>query len=492
MESLDYQLTTNYLSEDREAINFIVEEIFRNKVTLITCPTGVGKTYFIQNYLGSNVATSHSAIAQQIEENSDLVRRYSRHIGQNLTFDVEENKQVATFASSDAIILDTSEIFSIDEVHEIVNYSDFAYSTVECLMKQIKKALDMGKRVVLWSGTSRRVIRFLSEPLGIEVNINIIPKEPKKLVDKVTVFVSKGNPHTRFRKYALDASVKEAKQGRRSFILAKTKMDVEYGANKINKELGDVTFVHSDKKDCANYKKMLETQELHTDVLIGTTAISNGININSKIENVFCAWAQKDLIIQTVSRIRKGGVHLHLPMMTEKAEVNFNESFETLKGYALKAIEDYNNNRIPQEVVEGTIGVSLNENGEYELNELAIKKFISDWEDRADLSIKEKIIEFSKKTLGCTDIEFIYEDKEKRLEEKENKEALNKDIIDSYLQGRKLIGATISREKRDEIIAELTGPRYNFNFKTLGPFLKKYGYALVMSNNKREYTIIKK
>lgn len=318
-----YQLKTNYLANDKRLYDLIKDTILKNKITILTAPTGTGKSFLFKKYA--------EEIKEQIIFLAPLktIVEQQKESFQIVTGDIPtEQIRIAerykllfcTYASAKKLSSAEGKILVIDESHLLSDRSNI----LNAENKHIYKMIEEAKHVVFVSATTNKLLASIFNA----EEINIKSKEETKKIQPIFYNSAKTK--------LIDAIIKWNRENIEGvnvvFLNDKSQLKtihqdiIKLGILKANQIVKFTADAYDVKTDA--YNTLIKNQIINEGVklVLCTSKIGEGVNINNSINFNILFVGSKDTnhLIQSIGRFRK----------SKKVTVSvlFSQNFTTNKG----------------------------------------------------------------------------------------------------------------------------------------------------------------
>lgn len=429
METKQYQLEKKYILEDEELCDFLTRTIEENQVTLIVSPQGTGKTEFIKSMekvkliMEPTVALSEQLQDEGFNRQSGIFETTFKITGINKYSHLIDQDYTTTFMSSVGIIntslLEEYDILFVDEIHKIVQYSDFSYKQVIMALDTIKSFIELGRKVVLLTATPNLLScladTFLYNKINIHININS-ERQYLKSCYIINNLMNEYNIETLIKLNTKDDNFQIA-------LINNTEL-IEKIAYKLNENGIKALSVNSiEYKKNINGKadliKAIKNSSYNGyKALLATSFLDVGLNFNgSNITHIYCVFdnyynvGDFTIIRQFIARTRNSTpiLYLNRPMLTEneyalasvyslfKNPCIYESVYNDLKEIANEMISNYVEGKIIDLDVKKIYGIYKNyeeceRKDRYKFSNITLKYQLSKLSDKILYEIDENYI----------------------------------------------------------------------------------------------------
>lgn len=346
METIDYNLTERYISDDSELCEKINKLIQENQVILLVAPQGTGKSEYLKKIACKKMMISPTvATAEQVEESSGFNKQRGKF---ESTFKMEgkdrfgnpiERDYSSTFSSAKGIVsvdkVREFDMLIVDEVHKIVQYSDFAYDQVVSILKTIYAFIDEDKKVILTTATPQLLICLSAESIYNKIDAELVIKSNKEYISECIVFDNLS------RKNVLISLLRENATSHNFQIgLVNDKEKIKSIAKELNKcGISTLSVSGEEFRNNTDNKTVLVKQFQKADygeyqVLLATSWIDVGLNfIGDNITALYCVFDDNyktgdfTMIQQFIARTRnsKPKLYINNPQLSKDEYYLINE-----------------------------------------------------------------------------------------------------------------------------------------------------------------------
>jgi hypothetical protein len=494
-------MNQKYISKDKELIEQLKDTFNENQVVLLSAPCGIGKTYFFCKELKANVVVPYKNAATQIENLYGLERIIGEQKSAN--FD-EEKSYVATFASATAIHLETSEYLCVDEVHELINFSDFAARSYRNVIKLINEAKVKNKKIILITATPETILP-IAKYLGVDIYISIKKKGSSKIKkNKLNIFITNGDRKS-FLDYIKENELKYKNDDSQAMVLLEFVDDTRYIGNRF---IEDSLVINSKTKESLEVRDFIKNETTNKQIIVGTSMLSSSINIkNVNVKRIYCNRLSRELIIQFVNRIREneGGFEVTIPFDLKREEekeylpnATYDELLEEYEAIVkqLKEIIELASkpiNRTFNAMKEGLLKTwreqIYEEDGEIKINHSAIWKMLIEEKEYVFWADLDNVIEFFTNAVDVEDVEYSSSNQHSAKERKEILERQQKQTkVNHYLREEGLLDTKLESSMKKKIVQDLNELGVD-DRKQLAALLKLYGYKVENTKNYSHFWI---
>ena len=373
-KSISYKLNHKYLSQDRDFIELTKSTISKNKFSIITAPTGTGKS-FLFGCLSEEMSEQFVFLAPLktiIEQQQD---KYPT-IKQGTTIDQiaraeASNLLFATYSSAYKLESVKGKVLVIDESHLLVDRSNILTNE----QRTIYKLMNEASRVVFVSATTNQLLAESFDAQELKVNIEAKkqeiqplfydPKETKQ-IDAILGFIKSNNDGVNVVFFNDKSKLKQIKSDILRLGLLNENQIVKFTADPL------------DILD-ENYNLLVKNQVVkqETKLILATSKIGEGVNIkNNSIFNILVV-GNKDTnyFTQSIGRFR------------EASKLNvytlFSSNFKGFKGLSIDELGTYNS--LKNEVQNAPVDFKVAKNKPS--NNLPIKNL--DWKQNAIIHLQD-------------------------------------------------------------------------------------------------------
>lgn len=340
---------SNYVSDK---IPQILEVINNNKTTLIEAPTGGGKTRAVveimKNY--DDGETLNILLTPAVIQNKQNAKSYKQFGIKSFTeYDtkITSNLLSATYDKSNYLFeyLKAKDIkvnLFIDECHLMVQAINYRKNAIDGIIKLSQRA----DKIIYMSATIKNMEHIFSVD-------KIIKLEPINQINPYStsqiIYLNDKNYLSQF----IDDIVKFSKiEGRKTTIFLDDKKKINQIKEILIKKgfkTSQIDVIHAQNKDSATYNEIIERSALPAKVLIviTTSVLEVGTNINTTNLNVFYLCTQKDRlsfnsIEQKTARIRNGGNNiLRLYFVDREQPAEYIPSITSIRDNILEQVKGF-------------------------------------------------------------------------------------------------------------------------------------------------------
>lgn len=493
MKEYDYELKKDYISSDLSLCKKLNELIDNNQIILLVSPQGTGKSEYFKGLDYKKIFISPTvATAQQVEQdNFNEVRgRFESTFsinGVDRFGNIIEQNYSSTFSSSKGIV-NTNSVFEfdmliVDEVHKLVQYSNFAYDQVTSIIKTINEFIRQDKKVILTTATPRLLSCVEQETFYKEIDVSVVIKCDRKYISNVYVVNNLNRQDT-----IIEFIKQNLGNGDFQIALINNKNKIKDIANGLNNDgikalsvTGDEYRENVEKNDLVNQFKNADYHDYK--VLLVTSWIDVGLNFKGKnIAALYCVFDNEysngdfTIIQQFVARTRNSlpKLYINKPKLSKDEQCliqkyniksEYDKLLNDIKSVADIIIEQYSNGIIKNINPNSYYGIVKNKyshhirSKEYKFNYITAKYQLSKLIDKIDYN-NGRVFEL---LLNIETIEEITDDI-----------AINEYLerIDEYLQELYNLHTPITRDLFGDKIDELSNGR--LQGRQPNEFLQRY------------------
>ena len=373
---INYSSKFRYLGEDKKLYSLILDEIKKDKFTIINAPTGSGKTTIVKK-LEKDIEEKIVFLAPLRTIVEQQSKDYKTVLGGTTPQEIkiaEEYKLIfSTYSSACRLSSVNNKTLVIDESHLLSDRSNILHDEIQTVLRMIKEA----KRVIFFSATTNILLKdiFKTNQINITTPVKKLEVQPLFYKDNRTdVIIKQLSQKT-------DA-IKVLFLNNKTTISDIRKDLVRLGVYK-NDEIATFT---ANVKDVASYdyQHLIKEQEINNNIklVLATSKIGEGVNItNDKNFDVLFA-GSKDVhfFAQGLGRLRNA--------KKLKVSVLFNESFKTLKGTKIDKRSTYRS--LMNEVIKTPILIDDFVNDQEKETETNLPNISIDWNERAVIYVDGK------------------------------------------------------------------------------------------------------